>query len=84
MMDNIVRVGKVVDVDYPSRSCRVLFEDQKIVSGWLKVVQHIGAGVSGVVDAAPSVGIWMPPINANVLCLYYAIADGDGFILGGL
>lgn len=83
-MDNIVRIGKVVDVDIFQKCCRVYYEDQKIVSGWLKVAQHSGAGVYGVPDAAPSVGVWMPHINDQVLCLYYAIADGDGFILGGL
>lgn len=83
LMKDFLRIGKVVDTNSAHRSCRVFFEDQRIVSGWLRVLQHIGAGVVCTNDSG-SVGVWMPQINSQVLCIYMPIPDGDGYVLGGL
>lgn len=42
-LENLVRVGKVTDVDKVKRRVRVKFEDANILSGWLQVLQHHGA-----------------------------------------
>lgn len=44
-LENLVRVGKVTDVDGAKSRARVKFEDTEMTSGWLKVIQHSGAGV---------------------------------------
>lgn len=44
-LENLVRLGKVTDVDRGKRRVRVKFEDAGISSGWLQVIQHYGAGL---------------------------------------
>lgn len=44
-MIDIVRVGVVSDVDTGARKVRVMHRDTGITSGWLAVLQHIGADV---------------------------------------
>ena len=41
-LENLVRVGKVTDVDKAKRRVRVKFEDTDLSSGWLQVIQRYG------------------------------------------
>lgn len=43
---NLVRIGTVSSVDSTKRTARVIFKDKNMVSGWLIVLQHPGAGVT--------------------------------------
>lgn len=45
ILANLVRIGTVSSVDSSNRTARVVFKDMDIVSGWLPVLQHFGAGV---------------------------------------
>ncbi|MCF8017845.1 MAG: hypothetical protein K9L62_00470 [Vallitaleaceae bacterium] len=40
-----MRIGTVSSVDSAKRTVRVIYKDKNIVSGWLPVLQHYGAGV---------------------------------------
>lgn len=40
IVKNLVRVGKVSDVNVDDRECRVIYEDTGITSGWLKVLDN--------------------------------------------
>lgn len=51
-LENLVRVGKVTDVDKAKRRVRVKFEDTSLPSGWLQVVQHYGTSLYIEPDAA--------------------------------
>jgi phage baseplate assembly protein gpV len=46
ILKNLVRIGTVSSVDPDKRAARVMFKDKDIVSGWLSVLQHPGAGVN--------------------------------------
>jgi phage baseplate assembly protein gpV len=45
ILKNLVRIGTVSSIDSTKRIARVIFEDKNMVSGWLIVLQHPGAGV---------------------------------------
>mgnify|MGYP001048578019 CR=1 FL=1 len=45
ILRNLVRIGTVSSVDPEKRIARVIFKDKDMVSGWLYVLQHHGAGV---------------------------------------
>lgn len=45
ILKNLVRIGTISSVDYTKRTVRVIFKDKNIVSGWMPVLQHYGAGV---------------------------------------
>ena len=91
---NMVRVGTVTDIKPDSREARVFFPNKNIVSGWLKVIKsppfipdrsnpqktEETAEHSHEVKISP----YLPDVGDKVLCLFYPIADGDGFILGGV
>lgn len=87
LLKRLVQVGTVTDVS--GTKARVIFQESKMTSGWLSVLQVSGAGVSvktgGNEDPhthSASVGAWTPSINDTVLCLYLPVANSDGFILG--
>lgn len=46
ILTNLVRIGTVSSVDPSNKTARVIYKDMNIVSGWLPVLQHYGAGVS--------------------------------------
>lgn len=50
ILNNLVRIGTVSAIDGGKRKARVMFKDMGIVSGWLSVLQHPGAGVAVVPD----------------------------------
>lgn len=89
-IENMVRVGVVSDVS--GTKARVIYPDKDdLVSGWLSVLQHSGAGVSAPAGGEPvhshpgaSVGTWMPSPGQSVLVLYIPAFDSDGFILGAI
>jgi len=45
ILSNLVRIGTVSSVNSAKRTARVMFKDKGIVSGWLSVLQHPGAGI---------------------------------------
>lgn len=45
ILKNLVRIGTVSSIDSAKRIARVILEDKNMVSGWLIVLQHPGAGV---------------------------------------
>lgn len=45
ILNNLVRIGTVSSIDPAKRTARVMFKDKDMVSGWLSVLQHPGAGV---------------------------------------
>ena len=45
ILRNLVRIGTVSSVNPANRTARVIFKDKDMVSGWLYVLQHHGAGV---------------------------------------
>ncbi|MCC8080178.1 MAG: hypothetical protein LIO57_09045 [Oscillospiraceae bacterium] len=52
---NLVRLGTVSAVDAANRRAKVIYEDRDgLVSGWLPILQHSGAGVSVASDGAHS------------------------------
>ena len=54
----------------------------KIMDTWT------GAGAASTFPAHDHTGsvvtVWMPKVNAEVLCLYLPVFNGDGFVLGEL
>lgn len=49
-LEGMVRIGVVSAAAPGTRKVRVLFSDTGVTSGWLYVLQHIGAGVSATPD----------------------------------
>ncbi len=45
ILNNLVRIGTVSSIDPAKRTARVMYKDKDMVSGWLSVLQHPGAGV---------------------------------------
>lgn len=76
ILAEIVRIGKVADVD--DKGCaRVIFEDRNgLMSDFLPVVSSSTGG---------NVARYKPEINDRVLCIYQPILDkgvSNGFIIG--
>lgn len=71
-MEDMVRVGTVTAVDAKAGKARVLYEDMKLTSDWLTVLQN------GQEDA------WLPRVNDTAVVLYLPDWQGDGYILGVL
>lgn len=74
ILAEIVRVGKVADINDKGQA-RVIFEDRcELVSDYLPVVSS-------------STSPYKPKVNDKVLCIYQPILDrgvSDGFIIGAL
>lgn len=68
LFQNIVRIGKVYDIDNEKHKARVHFPRLNMTSGWLCIVRNAES--------------WMPSVNDTVLCLYFPVFNGDGYILG--
>ena len=91
---NMIRVGTVTDIRAETREVRVYFPDKKIVSGWLKVVKNspfipekdVPQRTEEAEEHAHEVKIspYLPKVGENVLCVFYPIPDGDGFVIGGV
>lgn len=89
ILANLVRLGTVSAVDAGKKKARVIYKDKNnMVSGWLPVLQHSGAGVSvkasGEHSHSANVTAWMPSVNDTVLVLYLPVFNADGFILGAI
>ena len=75
--ENIIRVGKISSVS--GNTARVIFPSLgNMVSGDLRILQR------PVTVEEHGVANWYPTIGQTVLCVYVALEDADGFILGGL
>ncbi len=68
-LENLVRVGTVTWADPGKRVARVKFRDTGFPSAILPVLAH-----------RPY--LWMPEVNATVLCLYLPGFNMDGYIIG--
>ena len=92
ILRNLVREGIVSSVDAANKKVRVIYPDKdNMVSGWLSVLQHSGAGVSVVPDGTPvhnhpntTVTTWMPKVNDTVIVVYLPVFNADGFVLGAI
>lgn len=95
MENNIVRIGKVNAIDEKNRKVRVFFEDEGMLSDWLKVLKHspfipetteTASGDSSFASHSHNLStrLWMPDIDETVLCLYIPVFNGDGFVLGAI
>lgn len=82
-VERMVQEGIVTAVDAGARTARVKFPATGVPSGWLPVLQRIGAGVQAG-DHSGSVGVWLPKVNDRVLVLYLPCPDSDGYVLGGI
>lgn len=87
LLKDIVRIGTVTAVS--GTKARVKFRETGITSGWLFVLQHVGAAVSipeaeEHTHAGARLTTWTPNVNDTVLCVYLPVFGGDGFILGGV
>lgn len=90
ILQRLVQIGTVTAVQ--GTKARVLFQDSKMTSGWLSVLQRPGEAVrvtmkeagdpSHVHTASGSVTGWTPNVNDVVLVLYLPVSNSDGFILG--
>jgi phage baseplate assembly protein gpV len=73
ILAEMVRIGKVADVDAEKQRARVLFEDRgDIMSDYLPILTITGS-------------VYIPEINDKVLCIYEATLDkgiGQGLIIG--
>jgi len=88
----MLRIGTVSDLDLAGTRARVFYKDRSdMTSGWLKVLQRGGEGMSIVPDGSPThshpgsvSAVWMPKINDTVLVIYKPDFNADGYILGVL
>ncbi len=94
-----LRVGTVTAVDAGKWSARVRFDDRldadghPMISDWLQVVQRLGTQLHieqfteqprhNHMPGSYAAG-WMPAVNDQVLVLYDGVANGRGYILGGV
>jgi len=84
ILANLVRIGTVSAVDAGKKKARVIFRDKNdLVSDWLPVLQHSGAGVT-CGSSSGTLGYWMPAVNHTVLVIYLPVFNGDGFIMGAI
>lgn len=75
-INNIVRVGTVVNRDHGLYRCRVEFQDNdKLVSYWCQVA---------TLRAYKDRMFWMPEIGEQVLCLFLPFGHEQGFVVGSL
>lgn len=99
MTGGTLRVGTVTAVDKARWRARVRFDDRRdregrpMISDWLQVVQRRETelyiepdGGEASHDHLPGsyAGGWMPKVNDQVLVLYEDVANGRGYILGGV
>ena len=95
ILSNLVRVGIVTAVNNNEHLARVTFEDTKLPSGWLVVLDNRpfipDYGAPQVTDKRAeshdhplTIKQWMPQLNQPVLVLYLPVKNADGFILGGM
>lgn len=84
ILSGMVRIGTVMIADEKTRMARVKFQSENLVSGWLYVVNARPCVRLTEEQNAEELPVrpWMPAANANVLCLYLPVFNGDGFILG--
>lgn len=96
-MENLLRIGKVTNVNPSDRTVRVRFEDVNITSGWLKVLRSppfIGNDEEPKKVAKTekqqghyhelSIIPYFPVVGDMVLCLYNPGFNEDGYVIGGL
>ena len=67
ILQRMVQIGKVMATSVARKAARVKFEDTGIISDWLRLLGRNPG---------------MPEIDEQVLCLYFPVRNGDGFILG--
>ena len=92
-----IRIGVVSAVDEGNFAARVRFEDDNIVSGWLKVAKRepkidvecsvCGAEGKSYEDGGTmeiKVKSWFPEVGDKVVCAYGDGFNATGFVIGGV
>lgn len=75
-INNIVRIGTVVNRDPANYRCRVQFKDNdSLVSYWCQVLAQ---------RAYKDRYFWMPEIDELVLCIFLPFGHEQGFIVGSI
>ncbi len=69
---NMLRVGKVCDLDEAGQRVRVNFDDLKTVSPWIDVPTFGAKGDDYY---------WMPEIDEQVLCAFMPTGNAEGYVL---
>lgn len=96
VLKNMVRIGTVDSVDKEKRTARVRFEDKdNLISGELIVLKNQPTVI--IEETALTYNLetkththqkeispWLPDIGQIVLCLYLAMDNADGFVIGGI
>lgn len=88
--ERICQIGKITAIDADKRKARVYFENSRMTSDWLSVLQqpNCPVDVEGTYcdgrshSHSAKTSFWMPNINDIVLCLYLPLFNSDGFIVG--
>lgn len=82
-----LRIGKVSNIDADNRQLRVMFEEDGLVSGWLKVISARTKSNAKflkeeTVSASVESETVLPKIGETVLCAFEDGFNADGYVLG--
>lgn len=90
-----IRIGKVCSANPADSTVRVIFEEESLTSGWLKVLKSPpvivpdGEKENQTEDEQGhkhklNIKPWMLEIGDVVLCVYGSGFNSDGYVIGGL